>query len=441
LASTLTAVSMALGVAAMIAVIVVHGVFDRLLNQAPEGFHLVIGAKGGEEQLIFNSLFHLSKPVENIPYGFYEDFVSGRFKNYTDTAVPICLGDSFSVGERRFRVVGTLPEFFDKLGYGLDENGEPQLYEFRAGRNIKRENHREAVLGSVVAYHSGLGVGDRIRPSHGLTDTTVKEHEFEDESVFEIVGILEPTGTTSDRAVFTNLEGFLRIREHVPDEAQVEGWLRKLDADRGQDGAGSATADAPTTRRVEETWEVTAILVRCGGPFDPEGNIAMLTLPNLINEGMIAQAVSPIAVTSRFVDQLIAPLHFVLLVLTILIIIVASVGVLVSIYNSMNERSHDIAVMRALGANRIAVLLIVLVESILLSLLGGVVGVVLGHGLIAAASPFLEAWTGLSIDFFQFDRVELAVIPSLVVLASLVGLLPAIAAYRTDVAKALSGGR
>ena len=53
----------------------------------------------------------------------------------------------------------------------------------------------------------------------------------------------------------------------------------------------------------------------------------------------------------------------------------------------------------------------------------------------------LEAWTGLSIDFYEFDRVELAVIPLVVVLASLVGLLPAIAAYRTDVAKALSGGR
>jgi hypothetical protein len=32
-------------------------------------------------------------------------------------------------------------------------------------------------------------------------------------------------------------------------------------------------------------------------------------------------------------------------------------------------------------------------------------------------------------------------IPALVVLASLVGFLPAVAAYRTDVAKALAGSR
>ena len=38
-----------------------------------------------------------------------------------------------------------------------------------------------------------------------------------------------------------------------------------------------------------------------------------------------------------------------LLGLTVLIVIVAGVGIMVSIYNSMSERRHEIAVMRALG--------------------------------------------------------------------------------------------
>jgi putative ABC transport system permease protein len=131
----------------------------------------------------------------------------------------------------------------------------------------------------------------------------------------------------------------------------------------------------------------------------------------------------------------------ILLVLTVLIIIVAGVSILVSIYNSMSERSHDIAVMRALGASRGAVMGIILVESILLSLGGGLIGMLLGHGLIGLAGPYVVDRTGVALGLFEFDWQELVLIPALVILASLVGFLPAVAAYRTDVAKSLAGSR
>jgi putative ABC transport system permease protein len=86
-------------------------------------------------------------------------------------------------------------------------------------------------------------------------------------------------------------------------------------------------------------------------------------------------------------------------------------------------------------------MLIVLFESILLSLCGGLAGIALGHGLIGLASSYVENHTGITLSFFQFDPQELILIPGLVVLASLVGLLPALAAYRTDVAKALSNSQ
>jgi putative ABC transport system permease protein len=105
----------------------------------------------------------------------------------------------------------------------------------------------------------------------------------------------------------------------------------------------------------------------------------------------------------------------------------------------MSERQHEIAVMRALGAGRQTVMLLVLMESILLSLAGGLAGWVVGHGLIALLSPWIEAQTGVSVGFFQFVGYELVIIPGLILLATLVGYLPALAAYRTDVAKALQG--
>jgi putative ABC transport system permease protein len=122
-------------------------------------------------------------------------------------------------------------------------------------------------------------------------------------------------------------------------------------------------------------------------------------------------------------------------------VIVAGISILVSMYNSMNERSHDIAVMRALGASRGAVMAIILVESILLALGGGLLGVLLGHGLIGLASPYVVERTGISLSLFEADWQELVLIPGLIVLAALVGFLPAIAAYRTDVAKSLAGSR
>jgi putative ABC transport system permease protein len=64
----------------------------------------------------------------------------------------------------------------------------------------------------------------------------------------------------------------------------------------------------------------------------------------------------------------------------------------------------------------------------------------IGHGMIGLASPYVVDRTGVSLDAFQFDPWELALIPGLVALASIVGFLPALAAYRTDVAKALSSG-
>jgi putative ABC transport system permease protein len=132
---------------------------------------------------------------------------------------------------------------------------------------------------------------------------------------------------------------------------------------------------------------------------------------------------------------------------------------MVSIYNSMSERRHEIAVMRALGARRGKIVAIVLLESILLALMGGLCGWLLGHTLVAGLSPLIADRTGVEIGFgylappinvinwevpggknpFRIDAYpELLLIPGLILLASLVGFLPALSAYRTDVSKSLT---
>ncbi len=428
LASSLTGLSMALGVAVMICVLVIHSVAVRQFSQDAQGYHLIVGGKGGELQLVLSTVYHLGQPLYPIPYTYFQKFTEGEFANYTETAIPLCLGDSYEAPSgRMFRVVGTTPELFSKIHYGAYADGTPKPYEFQpGGRNFKSENYFEAVVGSVVAAQSGLKVGDEINPTHGIGAEGHKHGGF------KVVGILKPTGTANDRAVFINIEGFYLLEGHAlspEEEAHAED---EHEAHNHAEHDHTHHLPLPLDQR-----EVTSILVLCNNELGP------LVLDTAVNKGQdrIAQAVAPSREVTRLLENIVGPIRLILLVLTILIVIVAAIGILVSIYNSMSERSHDIAVMRALGASRQAVMTIILVESILISLLGGIAGVFLGHALIGIASPYVEARTGVTLGLFQFDWQEIVLIPALVALASLVGFLPAVSAYRTDVAKALAGSR
>ena len=174
-----------------------------------------------------------------------------------------------------------------------------------------------------------------------------------------------------------------------------------------------------------------------------------------------AQAVNPIKQIALLFNSLLNPLRWLLLFLTLMICIVSGISILVGIYNSMSQRKQEIAVMRALGANRSKVMTIILLEAILLALAGGLLGWVGGHTLNVIASPYFEAKTGVPIRFFDFAPAvpvgswlgglsglpnwmldlkmspEFLVIPGLIILAILVGIYPAITAYRTDVSKSL----
>src|SRR4029079_12818290 len=71
-----TIFSMALGVMLVVAVLSIHGVVSQSFkNNASLGYNMIVGAKGGQEQLVLNTVFYLSKPVENIPYTYYLEFL------------------------------------------------------------------------------------------------------------------------------------------------------------------------------------------------------------------------------------------------------------------------------------------------------------------------------------------------------------------------------
>lgn len=532
LASLLTMTSMALGVGLVVIVLSIHGVVTESFRaNSTLGYHLIVGARGGALQLTLNSVFYLSQPVENVPYEYYLAFqpgerrstelknsiayrvvratddshrlmnatglgwgagpqdwlqdafaatanetetrplgldTPGMFSNLTGLAIPLCLGDYFS----EFRVVGTTPDLFDSLVYDFERGLK---YQFAEGRNFQAYSEEngffECVVGSVVARKENVKLGDRINPIHG-DPSSPGAHEHAQS--FIVVGILAPSGTPNDRAVFVNMEGFFLINDHAnpvdDDEPQAEPdeeqeWQEFLQHDTQPANSFVSTSVAAATRESLlntdalfeplpiEQREVTSILV-LGDDELTGGDMAAIQITTTVNKGVLegtlrwspyrptqaqraSQACQPIREIDRLFQTIVGPIQSVLLILTVLICVVSGVSILVSIYNSMSERRSEIAVMRALGASRETILSIVLIEAVILAICGGGLGWLGAHACNVLASTLIEGQTGVSIGFFDMVWGELMLLPGLFVLAVLVGLYPAVSAYFTDVSKSL----
>lgn len=501
-ASVLTILSMALGVMLVVAVLSIHGVVAQSFkNNASLGYNMIAGAKGGKEQLVLNTVYYLSQPVENIPYTFYLEFLErdqrdrlqaesyagqgslaleetaelaslsgcgglaaialeriidrtkpafvpdmtlpryppvefgrhGKWGQMTTLAIPLCLGDYFG----RFRVVGTTPVLFDEFVWDIENN---RKFEFAQGRNFewhnKEHGYFEAVIGAVAAAEMGVKVGDKFSPAHGIPEGHKHARQF------TIVGVLRPSGTPNDRAVFINMEGFYLMEDHATPverpKADETGEQKKSDAEQKAELAAKVKKDMEVLRANDpdplpvEQRQVTAVLLRVGAIYAPG-------VESAISKGNQAQAVFPVGVITGLFEFFVKPVQWTLLFLTAMICVVSGISILVSIYNSMSERRGEIAVMRALGAGRGTVMGIILLEATLLALSGGIFGWLAGHTGCFLASPLIERQTGVLVGFLNRSTLptEAALIPALILLAILVGIWPAVSAYQTDVAKSL----
>lgn len=436
LASLLTALSVALGVTLMVSVLVINSVIDRMFNQSASGYDLIVGANGSPLQLVLSTVFRVGAPVENLPYRYYTEL---KKDPRIEEAIPFAIGDVTQEGG--FPIVGTIPRYF--------------ALEYVPGRHFRINKEGkflpgtwDAVIGSVVAKQNNWKMGDEFKLVHGSAEAG----HVHDEK-FKIVGILAPTGTPNDRTVFVNLRGFYQVSGHEKplDEAlkreaiffgeklsdeKLQELMKEHAGHDHHDHSGHDHGHGHEHEVPDAQKEVTAVLVQMKG--DRLRGFTTIKFQSDLKEANQAQAVNPVQQISWLMQNIVGNVRTMLIVLTALIIAVSGVSIFVSIYNSMADRKREIAIMRALGAGRTTVFGIILSESVLLCLGGGILGIILGHGLVFIAAPIIEARSGLLINPFAFSSLELILLPVLVVLASLVGFIPAMTAYRTDVASTLS---
>lgn len=422
LASALTSLSVALGVALMVMVLVINGTVTRMFSQSATGYHLIVGAKGSPMQLVLNTIYFMDRPIENLPFKYYQQLKKNSAVLH---AIPFNLGDTTADG--KFRIIGTIPEYFD-VEYVPGKN-----FRFQSGKVL--ETGFDAVIGARVARAYGWKVGDQFPIAHGGNLEDVHAEKF------TVVGVLEPTGTPNDRGVFIHFDGFYEIPGHEKplNEAQAQEAARQgADGDAAillpsaKPGEVRVPALPAGPRKVaDEQKEVTAILLQM-----KSDTLAYLYAPR-INKASVAQAANPIQQIDRLLKDLVGNVRTMLLVLTGLIIIVSAISIFVSIYNSMADRKREIAIMRALGARRGTVFSIIVAEAVLLCAGGWLVGTFLGHLFVFAAAPLVEARSDVLIDPWHFESWEFYLLPIMLGLSIIVGLLPGLTAYRVDVARGL----
>lgn len=437
LASSLTCLSVSLGVMLMVIVLVGSAIVEKNFSQNSINYDLIVGPKGSSLQLVLNTVYRIGDPIGNVPYRFYREMQEdSRFKE----AVPIAMGDVTEKGG--FKIVGTISRFFE-LEY---TPGVP----FKMTKDSKRFGTKfDAIIGSQVAYQNEWGIGTELKLVHG----GIESDHVHDE-VFTVVGVLAPTGTANDKTVFVNLDGFYAISGHdKPIREAVEQSFEFFDGDVGlteeeiariekeqleekeahDAGEGSGHAHHHHHETPEILKDLTAIFVQT------KTQTQAALLPGKSKRGYGAQYVNPIRPINELMTKVVGNIKTLMWFMTVLIIIVSGVGIFVSIYNSMSDRRKEIAIMRALGARRQTVFSIILAESVLLCVTGGILGILLGHGLVYFGAPWIEQAAGLLVDPLTINPWEFLTFPILLVLAALIGFLPGMTAYRTDVADALYG--
>lgn len=402
LTSFLTVLSIALSVALLVGVENVRVGMRESFSGTISGTDLIVGARGGTTQLLLYSVFGLGSPTQNVSYETYQKWADHPAVAWT---IPYSLGDS----HRGYRVIGTTDAFFEHFRYRQGTE-----LELAAGERL--DGVFDVVLGNEVATSLGYQVGDNIVLSHGIGSTTFIEH---DNLPFTIVGILERTSTPVDRAVYTSLEGI---------EALHVDWQAGAPPMPGMETPAEEVLAMDLT-----PTQVTSFLLGANS------RVETLRLQREVNTDQeeALTAIIP-GVTLAEMWRTVGYAEQGLVVVTVFVLLVGLLGMLVSLYTSLEARRREMAIFRAVGAGPGRILSLLVFESGLLALLGALFGVALVYILIFVAQAPVEDRFGLFIPIRGLGGVEMVYLAGVVVAGFLIGLIPAWKAYRNTLADGLS---
>ena len=380
---------------------------DKIRREAKNNFiltvsktDLIVGARSGAINLLLYSVFHIGNATNNISWESYQEISQLEQVAWT---IPLSLGDS----HRGFRVVGTTNAYFDHYRFGRD-----RALIFREGGPMS--DLYDAVLGSDVARSLGYQLNDPLVITHGAVSADFADH---DDKPFRIVGILEQTGTPVDRAVHISLEGIEAI--HVD-------W---------KSGAQSPfTISAEQTRALDlQPRAITAFMIGLNNRIDT------FQLQRKINEYRAEPllAILPGATLAEFWVTL-SSFEQLLFAISFLVLITGLLGMLTAILSTLNERRHEIALLRAIGARPYHILYLFQLETLLIVVIGSLLGMGGLYLTLTIGQTWLSQTFGLYVTNALPHIAEWRLVAVAIFLGQLIAVIPALLAYRRSLQDGLT---
>ncbi len=353
---------------------------DQMDNNL-KGIDMVVGAKGSPLQLILSSVYHVDSPTGNISLKEAEKISENRM---VGSSIKLLYGDNY----KGFRIVGAEKKFID-LYKGVIKEGK------------EWNNSYEVLLGSKVHKKLKINIGDELVSSHGLRENG----ESHDDKSFKVVGILNPSNSVMDQLIITSPQSVWSIHDNH-------------DHQEGDD-------------HLHDDREITAMLIKFKSPMN------IIQLPRQINENTNLQA----AVPSYEISRLFKLFGFGIETLTYLaymIIIVSGFSLFINLFNSMSERKYEMALIRTLGASRFQLSTMIIFESLMLTILGFILGLLFSRFGVMFVSSLMEESLNYSINSFRILSEEYWLLVLSVLIGFISSIIPALQVYNMNISKILA---
>jgi putative ABC transport system permease protein len=405
-----TIITVAVAVGLMLVLLSMRDAGKQAFSRGGGNMHLVVSAERDPMTAVLNNIFYARLPQNFMYWKDYQQLASSLPWEW---AIPIQQGDSY----HGFPVLATTPDFFSKFHPAPDSG-----WRFDSGHAFEKD--LEVVVGCDVASAGGLKLGDSIILTHGMPKRGEHAHEHDDFK-FTVVGVLGRNGTSHDRALFVPLQSAWLL--HAQDRLE-----RAAGPDHDHEHERIATPEDLT----DDDRKITGVYLRVP---TREGHDASASLPAFFDHLRKSSAFT-VAQPKQEIDRLFAivgNIDQLLVAMAVVVMVSSGIAIMLALYNSMEQRRRQIAVLRVLGASRGRIFGLVLTESALLGLLGVGVGILGAMGGARILASVLRARLGLVVEpSLALDALVLVGIGTML-LAIVAGIVPAVMAYRTSVARNL----
>ena len=391
----MTILAIALSVALFLGVEKIRTSAKASFTNTISGTDLIVGARSGSVQLLLYSVFRIGNATNNLTWQSYQDIAALADVAW---AVPISLGDS----HRQFRVMGTTVAFFEHYKYGMRRA-------LALTDGVIISDLFDTVVGSDVAKTLKYSVGDPIIIAHGLASFT--EHK---DQPFRVSGILEKTGTPVDRTVIVNMEAIEAIHVDWKSGAKTPGQSTPVDVIRRMDLTPKA---------------VTAALI---GVKTPLKTFALQRAINQYPEEPLLAILPGVALQELW--AIVGVAETALIAVSAMVVITALIGMMATIFSSLNERRREMAIFRAMGAGPATILGLLVLEAMLTAAFGAGLGLGMLYISLVIAQPVIDSTFGLWLTIDSPSIRELWVLFGVVLAGLIVSLIPAVRAYRLSLA-------